>query len=128
MALHGKNSKIQKGANRIAETNDWSLDLDSGLVEIPTHQLEWMKRLGGIRDWIGSIDSLLDMAAAQQTIIQGLVLGTIATATFNFYINATSYYSGPGYVGSINMSAPAEEAESITFSISGDGTLAYNAS
>jgi hypothetical protein len=128
MALHGKISKVQKGANKIAETNDWSLDTDAGLVEIPTHQLEWMKRLGGIKDWTASIDALLDMTAAQQTIIQDLVLGTIGTATFSFYMNATSYYSGPGYVESISMGAPAEDAESITFNISCDGTLAYNAS
>lgn len=125
--LHGKNALIKNGAATIGGTNDWTITIADGLVEIPEHQDEWMHRLAGIKDWTATIVANFDPTAAQQTPMMQMILGAPATATFNFYVNATSYLGGPGYL-SFDMGAPAEDKEGITFSISGDGTLAYNVS
>lgn len=125
--LHGKNALIKRGATTIRGTNDWTVTIADNLAEIPEHQDGWMHRIPGIKDWTATIVANFDNTAAQQTPMMQMLLTTGATATFKFYVNATTYLTGPGYL-SFNMGAPAEDKENITFNISCDGTLAYTPS
>ena len=121
--IHGKNAKIQKADTKITNTTNWTLSIPGNLEDITVHSDEWMHRVTGIKDWSGSIDFVIDLTTAQTTVQNLLLRTTPAQATFSFYLNDSSFYSGPGWVESIDLSAPADGLEEGTFNIVGEGTL-----
>jgi len=124
--IHGKNAKIEKKDTKITNTTNWTLSIPGNLEDVTVHSDEWMHRVTGIKDWSGSIDFVVDLDAAQTDVQDLLLQTTPAVATFSFYLNDNSFYSGPGWVESIDLSAPADGLEEGTFNIVGEGTLEAN--
>jgi len=145
MALnHGKDGgvydvSIISGAavtvDRIAETTSWTITTTREFAEIRKHGQEWIKRLGGIRDWSASVEALLDMNTNQTLISERIFStskGTMVLALFPSQ-NAAGpspsptlpRWEGTAFVSNISATAPTGDNETITMDFVGHGTLQY---
>lgn len=145
MALnHGKDGGVYDVTNiagavvtvdRIAETTSWSINALREFAEIRKHGAEWVKRLGGIRDWNGSVDAITDPSTNQTLMTERLIggaasKGTMVVALYHSDNSAggaatTPRWEGTCFISNITDTSPAADLQTVTIDFVGHGTLQY---
>lgn len=118
--LKGYSGNIKVGTTTIGEMGDWSLDVNTDIVDSSAFGDEWKKKTATQKDWSGSCNGRLDPNDAGQT---ALTIG--ADVTMRFYEDSGHYYSGAGIVESISRSAAVGGVIEVTFNFTGNGELTY---
>lgn len=142
MALqHGKDGGVYEvttisgstvTVKRIAETTSWSITTTREFGEIRKHGAEWVKRLGGIRDWSASVEAIMDMTSNQTILVDGVYTptlpGTVVLALYAAGNNASGSatlprWQGTAYVNNVVANSPANDLQAMTIDFVGEGTL-----
>ena len=121
----GSSAALKIGTNTIAEMDEWSLDVQTGLEETQAFGDTWKERTATIREWSGSGSGRFDdtdtngHVAANTALLAGTVLA------MRFYIDGTNYYSGNAFVQA-SISAPENGVVTVNYTFTGSGALTYN--
>ena len=120
--------------SRIAETTTWSISITREFGEIRKHGAEWMRRLGGIRDFSGSFEAILAMDTNQSLFTNRLTdsaaKGTVVFAFYQDGNNASGSATlpriqGTAWISGIDSSSPSAELQTYTCNFLGQGTVEY---
>ncbi len=122
--MAGNAGSFRLTTNIVAEIDNWTLDVSTGLEETQAFGDTWKERSATIREWSGTASGRFDSSdtnghAALQTAFLG---GT--TVTGRFYINGTNYYSGSAFVQA-SLTAPENGLITVNYTITGTGALSY---
>jgi len=122
--LAGNAGAFKLTTNTVAELDNWTLDVSTGLEETQSFGDTWKERTATIREWSGTASGRFDSSdtnghAALQTAFLG---GT--TVTGRFYINGTNYFSGTAFVQA-SLTAPENGLITVNYTITGTGALSY---
>ena len=123
MAVTGKGGSANIGADKIAEINNWSLDLGADDIETTSFDSEgWKEYLAGLKEWSGSLEGNLktDDANGQQAILQAWLNGT--PLDFNFKVTPTITFSGSALVKP-SIEVPVDDKATFSCDIQGTGPL-----
>ncbi|MEN6534636.1 MAG: hypothetical protein ABFD89_13290 [Bryobacteraceae bacterium] len=122
--MAGNAGSFRLTTNIVAEIDNWTLDVSTGLEETQAFGDTWKERSATIREWSGTASGRFDSSdtnghGALQTAFLG---GT--TVTGRFYINGTNYYSGSAFVQA-SLTAPENGLITVNYTITGTGALSY---
>lgn len=120
----GNAGSFRLTANVVAEIDNWTLDVSTGLEETQAFGDSWKERTATIREWSGSASGRFDdtdtngHVAAQTAFLGG------TTVTARFYIDGTNYYSGTAFVQA-SIAAAENGLVTVNYTITGTGALTY---
>lgn len=122
--MTGNAGSFRLSANVVAEIDNWTLDVSTGLEETQAFGDVWKERTATIREWSGSASGRFDDTdtnghVAMQTAFLG---GTTVAA--RFYIDGTNYYSGNAFVQA-SIAAAENGLITVNYTITGTGALSY---
>lgn len=127
-AIAGKDGQVQLGANVVAETTNWSLDITVDPIDTTVHLDEWREFIAGLRGWSGTIEASWDMTDTNgQLALQALMTGTPAVIAVELWTANLLGYSGDIWVTGISVGTPVEDKVSVSFSFTGNSALSYGA-
>lgn len=123
MAIAGKGGSVHIGANKVAEIENWSLDLGADDIDVTTFDSNgWKEFLAGLKEWSGSMEGNLNMedANGQKAIFGAWLSGT--ALTMDFKIGDAITLSGSVLVKP-SLEVPVDDKASFSCDFQGTGPL-----
>jgi hypothetical protein len=114
--MAGNAGSFRLSTNVVAEIDNWTLDVSTGLEETQAFGDVWKERSATIREWSGSASGRFD-----DTDTNGHVATTVAA---RFYIDGTNYYSGSAFVQA-SIAAAENGLITVNYTVTGTGALTY---
>jgi predicted secreted protein len=115
----------------LAELRDYSLSAQHNEIDVTSHRSSGDREvIAGISQWSGSADLLSLTTDATERDVADVLLGRIKV-DFEFHPTGSSsdgFFSGTGFVTGYDLSAPNEDALSVSLGFVGDGVLARSSS
>lgn len=125
MAIAGKGGKVVVGTATVAEVGEWSLDINSEMLETTKFLDDWKSFIAGLKDWSGSFSGRWDMTdTTGQKALQDAILGG-TSVTLKLYVNGTNYYTGTAFISTESPSAGVDGLVEVSFDVQGSGALTY---
>ncbi len=127
MALTGKDGSVYLGANKVAEIENWSLDLEADDVETTSFDSDgWKEYLAGLKGWSGSFEGNYksDDTNGQKAILAAWLAGTALSAVFKVTDSIT--FSGDILVNP-SIEVPVEDKVTFSCEFQGTGVLSLPA-
>lgn len=128
-ALTGKSGKIEWGGKHVG-LGTWSMDINTDMhdvTEFSTGTVQWREFVGGISGWTGSANGAwrVSDSTARRDFQTAALSGT--TGTVKLYVNKTGgeHYAGGVLISAMNVSANIDNRTDQTYSLQGNGALAY---
>lgn len=117
---------VKIGAVTVANLNTWSVSPKINVVNTTAFQAagSWAQKLGTIKDWTAKFDGFLDPTDATGQV--ALINGLGSAFTFEFDVDATHKWTGPGILVGIDPKSDVAQANTISFSVDGNGALVYS--
>ena len=105
----------------LAYVSGVDLTLEKEIIEILAFGMSFKEKVPAIKDWSISIDGTVALAkdGTQKELYDAFESGNAITV--GIYLDATTYFSGTGYVSSFNISAAPDDKISLTSEIAGSG-------
>lgn len=123
MAVAGKGGSVKIGANKVAEIENWSLDLGADDIETTSFDSNgWKEYLQGLKEWSGSIEGNYkhDDANGQKAIIAAWLSGE--PLEFTFEVAPGVQFVGEALVKP-SLEVPVEDKAQFSCDIQGTGPL-----
>lgn len=102
---------------------NWSLDISIDLVEAPTFNKEWMKRVPGLRDWNLTFDRYWSNNGFASLYERGGEDIFVVAYSDISVGGGTKRFEGKGKLDTMGVSAPSEELIEQSLTFMGEGTL-----
>jgi hypothetical protein len=130
----GRLGKIRIGGTAVVKIKNWTLDIDRGVLNDSELGVGWEENISGIGSWTGSFESAIDPGdtGGQLALINALLNGT-ATSGIEFITDDSPMtgskkgFTGNCLVNTLGVGVAYDEIESGSFSITGNGAIAYSA-
>lgn len=105
----------------LAYVSGVDLTLEKEIIEILQFGASFKEKVPAIKDWSISIDGTVALAkdGTQKELYDAFESGNAITV--GIYLDATTYFSGTGYVSSFNISASPDDKISLSSEIAGSG-------
>ena len=105
----------------LAYVSGVDLNLEKEIIEILAFGMSFKEKVPAIKDWSVSIDGTVALAnnGTQKQLYDAFESGDAITV--GIYLDATTYFTGTGYVSSFNISAAPDDKISLTSEIAGSG-------
>ena len=119
----GKDGGVYIGASKIAELENWSLDMGADDVDVTSFDSEgWKEFLAGLKEWSGSAEGNYDSTdtAGQKAILTAWLNGE--AVTLDLKVNSTITFSGSALVKPA-IETPVDDKVSFSFDFQGTGAL-----
>lgn len=118
----GNAGAFKIGANTVAEMDEWSLDVSTGLEETQAFGDGWKERTATIKEWSGSASGRFDDTDTNGhvAISAACLAGTVLAC--RFYVDGTNYYSGNAFV-QMSLNTPENGVITASYSLTGSGAL-----
>ncbi|WP_353189120.1 phage tail tube protein [Pseudomonas sp.] len=118
----GSAASFKIAANTVAEMDQWSLDVQTGLEETQAFGDTWKERTATIKEWSGSASGRFDDTDTNGHVAlsSAFVGGTSVAA--RFYVDGTNYYSGTAFVQA-SLSASENGLVTVNYTFTGTGAL-----
>ena len=129
-AVAGKGGEIKIGANTVAEVQEWSLDIESEMLDT-TAMLAggttWKTFIAGLNGWTVSVEFKWDMSDTNgQKAFQDAILAGSSVASVELYTNASNYYTGTVLLSAQNVATSVSDTVNGSQTLQGTGALTYN--
>jgi len=122
--LAGNAGSFRLTTNTVAELDNWTLDVSTGLEETQAFGDTWKENTATIREWSGTASGRFDNTDTNGHVaLQTAFLGG-TTVSGRFYINGTNYFSGTAFVQA-SISAPENGVITVSYTFTGSGALSY---
>ena len=125
-SIDGKTILVQSGGVTIVGQVSGSLGMTGDMLDATTKDSTAGAKeyIGGETGWTISVEGLYDPAAGEQTndAIDDLQAGT--QVVLKYGVLAGTYWTGNGYISSVNLDGPKNDLASYSLEIQGDGVLA----
>lgn len=122
--LAGNAGAFKLSTNTVAEINQWTLDVSTGLEETQAFGDTWKERTATIRDWSGSAQGHFDNTDTNGHVALNTALLAGTTVSARFYVTASVYYSGTAFVQA-SIGASENGLVTVNYTITGTGALSY---
>lgn len=123
----GYGGHIKVGAATVAETQDWSGDIKTAMIDVTTQKGadEGFDRYApGTTGGTASVNALWDMSdTAGQKALQTAALGRLLVDNVQLMVNDTMGYSGKAYVSGLQIKSSTKDVAKVTFNIQFTGTI-----
>ena len=120
----GNAGSFRISTNVVAEIDNWTLDVSTGLEETQAFGDVWKEQTATIREWSGSASGRLDDTDTNGHVaMQTAFLGGTSVAA-RFYIDGTNYYSGTAFVQA-SIAAAENGLITVNYTVTGSGALTY---
>ena len=105
----------------LAYVSGVDLTLEKEIIEILAFGMQFKEKVPAIKDWSVSIDGTVALAAngTQKKLYDAFESGD--AITLGIYLDENTYFTGPGYVSSFNISAAPDDKITLTSEIAGSG-------
>ena len=105
----------------LAYVSGVDLNLEKEIIEILAFGMSFIEKVPAIKDWSVSIDGTVALAnnGTQKQLYDAFESGDAITV--GIYLDATTYFTGTGYVSSFDISAAPDDKISLTSEIAGSG-------
>lgn len=109
------------GGTTIGYISGCTLSLSKDIIEILAFGMTYKEKVPAVKDWTLSMDGTAAFATggSQKQLLDAFENGT--KLTFNMYLNDTTYFSGSGYVSSLEMEAAPDDKISLSGEVAGSG-------
>jgi len=122
--LAGNAGSFRLTTNTVAELDNWTLDVSTGLEETQAFGDTWKENTATIKEWSGTASGRFDNTDTNGHVaLQTAFLGG-TTVSGRFYINGTNYFSGTAFVQA-SISAPENSVITVSYTFTGSGALSY---
>jgi len=122
--LAGNAGSFRLTTNTVAELDNWTLDVSTGLEETQAFGDTWKENTATIKEWSGTASGRFDNTDTNGHVaLQTAFLGG-TTVSGRFYINGTNYFSGTAFVQA-SISAPENGVITVSYTFTGSGALSY---
>lgn len=123
MAIMAGNAGAFKiGANTVAEMDEWTLDISTGLEETQAFGDTWKERTSTIKEWSGSASGRFDDTDTNGHVAMNTAFLAGTVVACRFYVDGTNYYSGNAFVQA-SINAPENGVITVSYSLTGSGAL-----
>jgi predicted secreted protein len=120
----GNAGSFRLSTNVVAEIDNWTLDVSTGLEETQAFGDVWKEQTATIREWSGSASGRFDDTDTNGHVaLQTAFLGGTTVAA-RFYIDGTNYYSGTAFVQA-SIAAAENGLITVNYTVTGTGALTY---
>jgi predicted secreted protein len=122
--LAGNAGSFRLTTNTVAELDNWTLDVSTGLEETQAFGDTWKENTATIKEWSGTASGRFDNTDTNGHVaLQTAFLGG-TTVSGRFYINGTNYFSGTAFVQA-SISAAENGLVTVSYTFTGSGALSY---
>ena len=121
MAIARKGCSLNIGANKVAESANWSLDLGADDIDVTSFDSQgWKEYLAGLKEWSGSVEGNFkpDDTNGQKAILQAWLNGE--ALNFSFKVSETITFTGSAFVKP-SIEVPVDDKASYSVNITGTG-------
>lgn len=125
--LNGNNLRVYLNGNAVLEATSHDFTLSANMRDVTTKgSAGWKEVLPGLKEWSVSGDGLvkLDSTYGAVELADLLIAGTEVTVRFTTNTSGDEYWTGSAYVDNCQISSPANETPTYSFSCTGTSTLA----
>lgn len=126
-AFTGLTASVKIGADAEAKTiayiSGFSLSLSKDIIEILSFGMQYKEKVPAIKDWSASVDGTCALVngGTQEMLLNAFESGD--PITVGIYLNDTTYFTGTGYVSSLDLEGAPDDAISISSEIAGSGAV-----
>lgn len=127
MAISGFGGQVKIGTNRVAQINQWELEIKVDEGDATTFDSNgWKEVVSGLRSWSIKFEAKWNVAndANGQKALQDALLGG-TTVSLDLYVNGTNKYSGTALITTWTVTTPADDVVTLKFEGTGTGALTY---
>lgn len=125
MPTAGYLGKIMIGSDTIGNTANVRLTNKKNMVDVTSLQDSAVKNFPTIQEWSLSFDlTAFDLSDSGQSALMSALTNN-TKSTFNVYVDSTHYYSGDGYVESVDINVDAKDVVKASVTISPAGAMTY---
>ena len=117
----GLTAKVTMGENTIGYISGCTLSLSKEIIEILAFGMQYKEKVPAVKDWTLSIDgtAAFDSTGSQKKFLDAFESGE--SAEFKMYLDETTYFTGTGYVSSLELEAAPDDKISISGEVAGSG-------
>lgn len=115
----GKDPSVQT----LAYISGFSLSLSKDIIEIISFGAEYKEKIPAIKDWSASVDGTCAFVngGTQKQLLDAFESGEAITV--GIYLDETTYFTGTGYVSSLDLEGAPDDAITISSEIAGSGAV-----
>ncbi|MBT0160585.1 hypothetical protein G4O51_11455 [Candidatus Bathyarchaeota archaeon A05DMB-2] len=125
MPTAGYLGKIMIGSDTIGNTANVRLTNKKNMVDVTSLQDSAVKNFPTIQEWSLSFDlTAFDLSDSGQSALMSALTNN-TKSTFKVYVDSTHYYSGDGYVESVDINVDAKDVVKASVTISPAGAMTY---
>lgn len=133
--INGTAVKIAVNGKKVAYCTNTSLSINMDTIDTTTKDASgWASYMGGLNSWEMSGDALYSMASGSEDTIaidlfDAMLAKTLCTTMIypTPYSAGDYYWSGSGYITSLELSAGVEDVAAYSFNFQGTGKLSKTA-
>lgn len=123
MAIAGFGGAVKVNGQKVAEINNWSMELDADDIDVTSFDSNgWKEYIAGARGWSGSFEGNFD---PEDTTGQGaLIAAWIASENVELQFNVTDSitFSGSAMI-KLSLDAPVDDKVTFSCDFQGSGVL-----
>ena len=131
-AISGKKGLVMSGGVFVGSINNWSLDIDSNMLDITTWTTgvdQWRSITPGLSGASGTFSGLFDSASTAQDDIRGALLAqTTATIRLELDHIAGAAFTGGAYYSGGSFSADIDGTADVNYSFTYNGAVSFTTS
>lgn len=118
---NGLVGNIKNGTAAIAHMAKWNLDLSRDISDVVSFGSAYKEKEPGVKDWKADADGTADFStgSGQDDLLTAYESGT--KLTFGYYLNATKYFEGDGYIESLSITHDANGVAEVSIGVAGTG-------
>lgn len=110
-------------AKVLAYISGVNLDLEKAIIEILKFGAGYKEKVPAMKDWNASVDGTVALApgGTQKELLDAFENSTLLT--MGIYLDATTYFTGTGYVSSFHVDAAPDDKINLSADIAGTGSV-----
>lgn len=124
--INGNDFRIYVNGNAVAQATSCDISISQSPRDVTTKDSAgWKDVLYGLKEWSVSGDGLvaLDDTFGHLDLGGFLIAGTEVTVRYTTDTTGDDYYTGSAIIDSVEISSPANETPTYSFSLTGNGAL-----
>jgi predicted secreted protein len=124
-ALAGIGASCTEASTAFTDASKWTLSLKGATKDVTPFAASgnWTINLATLKSWTAKITAFIDTSDTAQTNLFALLNSTVS---MSFKIDGTHAFAGSAILTGIDPSVDAQNAETVDFSFTGTGSIAYS--